>query len=94
MRTYSEFERLRALRYFFASPNATTAEIEALTIPGFGTREPEHLGANLGGFSAIRTCNAPWRCGVLAPKHRGDWQFWQAAIVGFYATGALDEEVE
>ena len=87
-------ERTRALLYYFGWQGGTIHQLAKETGVAsstllYGEHGPERLS---GGFSAIRTCDRDWRRDTLAPKHQGDWPYWRDAIIGFYATGALDRK--
>ena len=89
---YTPEERARALYYFFGWQGGTIhqlAEATGLTVTDILYRDDD-AHSDLGGFSAIRTCGAPWRRDTLAPKHKGDWEFFRDAIRGFWVTGPLD----
>lgn len=89
-------QRTRALYFYFGwqggtihqLAQATGCTVDALLYsPAGDTRSAIHLS----GFSAIRTCEVAWRCDRLAPQHQGEWAYWRDAILGFWATGPLDE---
>lgn len=91
---YTPEERMRALLFFFGWQGGTIHQIAKetdLTVEEILYSEfiPSHLLS--GGFSAIRTCSKEWRTNVLAPKERGNLEFYQDVIRGFYATGPLDK---
>jgi len=56
--------------------------------------ERDHGSAGTGsGFSAVRTCNLPWRRDYLAARHQGEFLYWRDVMNGFWVTGALDQKV-
>lgn len=88
--------RTKALLYYFGWQGGTIHQIAKETgldsqkiLYGEHSSCPEESSRLSGGFSAIRTCDKPWRVERLAPKHQGDWPFWRDAILGYWATGAL-----
>lgn len=88
---FTPSQRTRALFYFFGWQGGTIHQLAHET--GIDSETILHgvvAHDSNGGFSAIRTCGRDWRRGTLAPKHKGDWPFYAAAISGFWATGALD----
>ena len=94
--TLTPEQRAQALYYFFGwqggtihhLATATGLAVSDLLYRDHGTENSE---PRMGGFSAIRTCDLPWRRDVLAPKSLGDWAFWRDAIIGFWITGPLSE---
>ena len=88
--------RLRALLYFFGWQGGTIHQVAAetgldqLQILNAPLDPTPRLGHSVDGFSAIRTCDREWRRDTLAPKHRGNWQFFASAIRGFWITGPID----
>lgn len=93
---FSPEQRARALYFYFGWQGGTIhqlAEATGLTTDDILHREhgEERSAIHLSGFSAIRTCDRDWRRDVLAPKSQGEWPYWRDAIIGFWATGPLDE---
>ncbi len=92
--TLTPEQRAQALYYYFGWQGGTIhqlAEATGCSVDDllYRTHGPEKSAIHLGGFSAIRTCDTPWRRDVLAPKHQGEWPYWRDAIEGYWATGAL-----
>lgn len=83
--------RVTALLHYFGWQGGTIHQLASET--GVDAQTLLHGKAarpNLDGFSAIRTCDKAWRVERLAPKHKGDWPYWEGVIRGYWATGALD----
>ena len=85
-------DRTRALFYYFGWKGGTIHQLAKETGLSTSTLLHRPISGCVGdGLSAIRTCSLDWRRDRLAPKSRGNWGFWASAIVGFWATGPLDE---
>lgn len=94
--SFTPEQRARALYYYFGWQGGTIHQLAAATgISASDLLYRPHGDERLtGGFSAVRTCDTAWRRDTLAPKHQGDWTYWRDVVVGFWATGALDEAKE
>ena len=86
-------QRARALYFYFGWQGGTIHQLAVATgLSATDILYRAHGEERLsGGFSAVRTCDVDWRTDTLAPRYLGDWPYWRDVIIGFWATGPLDE---
>lgn len=89
--TITESMRMRALLYFMGWQGDTIEQLARETaLASIHLLNAPLVKDNPDGFSAVRTCDRDWRRGFLAPRRKGDWDFYSGVIKGFWVTGPLD----